>query len=64
MKYVQIAMILALVGCAAPSQLPFYYDQGMPHFEWVEPLVFQHNLETCRRADVCNAADLFGYNRF
>jgi hypothetical protein len=59
-----LLIVAFLVGCSTTDYIPFYYDQGLPRFEWVEPLVFQHNLETCRRADVCNAADLFGYNRF
>ena len=65
MKYVQIAMILSLVGCTGTiNSVPYTWEDGLPHFEWVEPLVFQHNLEQCRARDVCNAADLFGNNRF
>jgi hypothetical protein len=59
-----LLIVAFLVGCSTTDYIPFYYDQGLPRFEWVEPLVFQHNLELCRSRDVCNAADLFGYNRF
>jgi|2_EtaG_2_1085320.scaffolds.fasta_scaffold71627_2 hypothetical protein len=51
----KIIFIMAafLVGCTTPI---VYYDQ---EFEWVEPLIFQHNLDRCRARDVCNAAELF-----
>ena len=30
-----------------------------PEFEWVDPDIFQQNLEVCRTQVYCNAADLF-----
>lgn len=60
MKYVQIAMILSLVGCTGTiNSVPYTWEDGLPHFEWVEPFDFQQKLDDCRRADVCNAANLF-----
>jgi hypothetical protein len=60
MKYVQIAMILSLVGCTGTiNSVPYTWEDGLPHFEWVEPFVFQQKLEFCRSQDVCRAETLF-----
>ena len=59
-----LLIVAFLVSCSTTDYVPYWYEEGLPRFEWVEPLVFQHNLEMCRSRDVCNAADLFGYNRF
>jgi len=50
-------LLLTLMGC---QQLDLYAPVWSPlEFEWVEPLIFQHNLQVCRSADVCKAEDLF-----
>jgi len=54
-------LMVFLVGCSTGQvrDLPYWYEDGMPHFEWVEPLVFQHNLQICRSNNVCRAETLF-----
>jgi len=54
-----LLMITFLVGCSTTDYVPYWYEEGMPRFEWVEPVVFQHNLEICRRNNVCRAETLF-----
>ena len=54
-----LLIVAFLVGCSTTDYVPFYYDQGLPRFEWVEPLIFEHNLAICRSADVCRAETLF-----
>ena len=54
-----LLIVAFLVGCGTTDYVPFYYDQGLPRFEWVEPLIFEHNLAICRSADVCRAETLF-----
>ena len=48
-----LLIMLALQACTTAD---FYSG---PEFEWVEPQIFQQNLEVCRRQVYCNAADLF-----
>ena len=45
---------LTLVSCTTSSS---YYEH--PPMEWVEPLIFEHNLRTCRSQDTCRAESLF-----
>ena len=52
-----IILGVLLVGCTQSDLLK--YDLLEPEFEWVEPLIFQHNLQICRSNDVCRAEDLF-----
>ena len=56
-----LLMVALLVGCSTGQvrDLPYWYEDGLPRFEWVEPLIFQHNLAICRSADVCRAETLF-----
>ncbi len=51
-----IILGVLLVGC---TQSELLYTVLEPEFEWVEPLIFQHNLQICRSQDVCRAEDLF-----
>jgi len=58
-KYL-LMVTLTVVGCSGTvNDLPYHWEDGMPRFEWVEPVVFQMNLERCRRATVCKAETLF-----
>ena len=50
-----MATVAFLVGC---SSTPAYYTDA-PEFEWVEPIIFQHNLDICRSSDTCRAETLF-----
>ena len=53
------AMMAFLVGCSStPAGSRFLGEP--PEFEWVEPVIFQHNLEICRSSDTCRAETLFG----
>ena len=55
-KYWLIGLI-ALVGCNNIDPYDaLWYDL---EFEWVEPVIFQHNLMICRQSDVCLAETLF-----
>ena len=49
------ALTAFLVGC---SSTPASYRQVL-EFEWVEPIIFQHNLDICRSNDTCRAETLF-----
>ena len=48
--------LLLLVGCTSTH----YYEPDLQQFDWVEPLIFEHNLKTCRAQDYCRAETLFG----
>ena len=51
-KYWLIGLI-ALVGCSnIDPYAPIWYENEL-EFEWVEPVIFQHNLLICRQQDVC-----------
>ena len=53
-------ILIALVGCNSIDPYdPYWYEDGLPHFEWVEPIQFQHDLIICRNSDVCLAQNLF-----
>ena len=57
-----IVVSLFLIGCTTPANefepINIHYMDG-PNFEWVEPIVFQHNMKICRSQPVCRAEDLF-----
>ena len=44
-----------LVGC---SSTPTSYRETL-EFEWVEPIIFQHDLRICRSLDTCRVETLF-----
>ena len=62
MKYLMLTALL-ITGCNA-NELSYYINdvRVYPEFEWVEPLVFQQNLEDCRRQTTCSADQIF--NRY
>jgi len=43
-----------LVSCEAPI---LYSDKQ--EFDWVEPVIFQHDLRACRTQHICTAEELF-----
>jgi len=52
--------ICLLTGCTGTlNDVPYTWDKGLPRFEWVEPAVFQQNLEDCRRRSICRAETIF-----
>lgn len=52
--------LLTVASCAGSiNSVPYTWEGGLPHFEWVEPAVFQQNLENCRRQTFCKADSLF-----
>lgn len=59
MKTRYAILMLALAGCN--GIVDYSYDRSItgPQFEWVEPLIFQQNLEQCRREIYCRAETLF-----
>ncbi len=61
MKKTFMFLILAVgIGCTGTlNEVPYTWERGVPEFEWVEPLIFEHNLQICRSADVCRAESLF-----
>ena len=62
MKYLMLTALL-ITGCNA-NELSYYLNDVpiYPEFEWVEPWVFQQNLEDCRRQPTCSADQIF--NRY
>jgi len=52
-------ILIALVSCNSIDNEPYWDEDGLPHFEWVEPIQFQHDLIICRNSDVCLAQNLF-----
>jgi hypothetical protein len=63
MKTVFALLTVALTGCST-SDLVYYINDVpiYPEFEWVEPLIFQDNLNTCRHQPTCSVDQLF--NRY
>jgi hypothetical protein len=58
-KYWLIGLIV-LVGCSNIDPYePMWYQIDELEFDWVEPVIFQHNLMICRQQDVCLAENLF-----
>ena len=60
MKTVFALLTVVLTGCTA-SDLVYYINDVpiYPEFEWVEPLIFQDNLNTCRRQPTCSVDQIF-----
>ena len=58
MKYlISIALLTVLTGCNLTK--PDIYSDTM-EFDWMpHPVVWEHNIRTCRSQPQCNAADLF-----
>ena len=54
MKARYLLMVTLLAGC---TNQPYFFEG--PEFEWVEPIIFQHNLNICRSLDTCRAETLF-----
>ena len=53
-------MMIALVSCNSIDVYdPYWYEDGLPHFEWIDQDEFNRNLIICRNADVCLAQNLF-----
>ena len=63
MKTVFALLIVVLSGCTT-SELVYHLNGTpvYPEFEWVEPLIFQDNLNTCRHQATCSVDQLF--NRY
>jgi len=63
MKTVLALLIVVLAGCTT-SEIVYYLNGTpvYPEFEWVEPLIFQDNLNTCRHQPTCSVDQLF--NRY
>jgi len=70
MKTIFALLIAGLTGCTSDF---VYYLNGTevypdfelnsgPEFEWVEPLLFQHNLRICRTQPTCSVEQIF--NRY
>ena len=54
--------MLFLAGCNFSEDYWYTlgdYDLYGPQFEWVEPVIFQQNLERCRTQTYCTADKLF-----
>ena len=50
-------LLLTLMGC---QQYDLYAPVWAPlEFEWVEPVIFQQNLERCRSQTYCRAETIF-----
>ena len=63
MKTVFALLTVALIGCSTSDLIYYINDVPIyPEFEWVEPWVFQQNLEDCRRQPTCSADQIF--NRY
>ena len=60
MKTIFALLIVVLVGCTN-SELVYYFNgtEVYPEFEWVEPMIFQDNLRTCRVQPTCSVDQLF-----
>jgi len=55
-----VLSICLLTSCTGTlNDVPYHWEDGLPHFEWVEPIIFQQNLEDCRRRDICKAETIF-----
>ena len=48
--------VVILTGCNSTH----YYEPDLQQFDWVEPLIFEHNLKACRAQEYCRAETLFG----
>ena len=57
-----VIFMLFLAGCNFSEDYWYTlgdYDLYGPQFEWVEPVIFQQNLERCRTQTYCTADKLF-----
>jgi len=53
-----VVLILLLSGC---SGVKYYFNSVpiYPEFEWVNPIIFQDNLNRCRHNVTCSVNDIF-----
>jgi len=64
-KLATITVVMCLCICLITSctgtlnDMPYHWEDGLPRFEWVEPAVFQQNLEECRRRSICKVETIF-----
>jgi len=62
MKTRYAILMLVLAGCNGIVDYSAGYENYAvtgPQFEWVEPVIFQQNLERCRTQTYCRAETIF-----